>query len=136
MGETLRLEVVSPTEKRLEVEVDEVQFPGSEGSLGVLPGHTPLLTSLGTGELSFQAEGTTTVMVLSGGFAEVLSDQVTLLVDVVESPEEIDVEAAKTELQSAEEAMKTSSPDELDALATAVRLAETRIAIHSSASGS
>ncbi len=136
MAETLRLEVVSPTEKRLEVEVDEVQFPGSEGSLGVLPGHTPLLTSLGTGELSYRNGGTITVMVLSGGFAEVLPNQVTLLVDLVEATDEIDVEAARAEMQQAEEAMKTASPDELDALATAVRLAETRIAIHENANAS
>jgi F-type H+-transporting ATPase subunit epsilon len=97
------------------------------GELGVLPGHTPLLTSLGTGEVKFTDGETTGRLVVQGGFAEVQPDAVTVLATIAETVEEIDVEAARAELASAQEQLKSVSADDFDEVDAAARLAEARI---------
>ena len=92
----LTLEIVTPDHSVVSEEVDEVQIPGSEGSLGVLPGHTPLLTTLDVGELWYRKGGETSYVAVSFGFAEVLPDRVTILAQIAESAEEIDVTRAET----------------------------------------
>jgi len=100
-GETARgraasilLEIVTP-EKRLVAEtVDEVVLPGTEGYLGVLPGHAPLLTALGIGELAFSRGGARHYVSVAWGFAEVLPDRVNILAEIAERAEEIDRERA------------------------------------------
>jgi F-type H+-transporting ATPase subunit epsilon len=92
---TIRLEVVSPERKVLEADVEEVVLPGSEGYLGVRPGHTPLLTSLGIGELSYTEGGRTHHLALARGFAEILPDRVNVLAEEAERADEIDVAGAE-----------------------------------------
>jgi F-type H+-transporting ATPase subunit epsilon len=128
MAETLRLEVVTPTRRVLEGRASEVRIPGVLGELGVLPGHTPLLTSLGTGELKWSDGATEGRLVVQGGFAEVQPDAVTVLATTAETVDQIDLEAARAALSEAEAALKTASAEEFDALDATVRLAQARIA--------
>lgn len=129
MADRLRLEVVTPRSRILECEADEVRLPGALGELGVLPGHTPLLTSLGTGRLSWFDHNGGGHLAVQGGFAEVLPHTVTVLATVAETPEEIDLEATRAVLAEAEAALKTASAEEFDELSAALRLAETRIQV-------
>jgi F-type H+-transporting ATPase subunit epsilon len=88
-----------------------VQIPGVEGSLGVLPGHTPLLAMLGAGELMYRQGTTTQHFVLAFGFAEVQPDRVTILAEVAERPEEIDIARAEAAKTRAEQQLATATID-------------------------
>jgi len=127
MADTLRLEVVTPSRRVLEGRASEVRIPGALGELGVLPDHTPLLTSLGTGEVIWIDGATTGRLVVQGGFAEVQPDAVTVLASIAETVDEIDVETARTTLAEAQEKLKTVSAEEFDEIDRQVRLAEARI---------
>ena len=127
MSDALRLEVVTPSRRVLESRASEVRIPGALGELGVLPGHTPLLTSLGTGEVSWTDGNETGRLVVQGGFAEVQPDAVTVLAAVAETVDEVDVEAARAALAEAQEALKTASAEDFDTVNAALRLAEARI---------
>jgi F-type H+-transporting ATPase subunit epsilon len=127
VADSLKLEVVTPSRRVLEGRAREVRIPGAHGELGVLPGHTPLLTSLGTGEVTWFDGDTTGRLVVQGGFAEVQPDAVTVLASVAETIDEIDVEAARTTLAEAQEKLKTVSAEEFDEVDGEVRLAEARI---------
>jgi F-type H+-transporting ATPase subunit epsilon len=127
MSETLRLEVVTPSRRVLESRASEVRIPGALGELGVLPGHTPLLTSLGTGEVSWIDGNKTGRLVVQGGFAEIQPDAVTVLASIAETVDEIDVETARTTLAEAQEKLKTVAADEFEEIDSQVRLAEARI---------
>ena len=129
MADRLHLEIVTPSRRVVEVEVDEVRLPGALGEMGVLPGHIPLLTSLAAGPLTYFDGSSQTRYAVQGGFAEVLPDRVTVLATVAELPEDIDVEAAQANLQAANEKLKDASAEELDELTTAVRLAETELEV-------
>ena len=129
MADRLHLEIVTPTRRVVEVEVDEVRLPGALGEMGVLPGHIPLLTSLAAGPLTYFDGSTVVRYAVQGGFAEVLPDRVTVLATVAEAPADIDVDAARQNLQVAQEKLKDAAGDELDELTTAVRLAETKIEV-------
>jgi len=95
MAEKLELDVVTPQRRVLQESVDMVTVPGLGGELGVLPGHTPLISRLQTGVLSYVADGHTTELLVSGGFVEVDHDRVSVLADVAERPEEIDLAKAR-----------------------------------------
>lgn len=97
------LEIVTPDRSIVHEQVDEVQIPGSEGYFGVLPGHTPLLASLKVGELSYRKGQETTYLSIAFGFAEVLPDRVTILAQIAERAEEIDVTRAEEARKRAEE---------------------------------
>jgi F-type H+-transporting ATPase subunit epsilon len=127
MADTLRLEVVTPTRRVLEARATEVRVPGILGELGVLPGHTPLLTSLGTGHLTWQEGASEGRLVVQGGFAEVQPDSVTVLASIAETVEQIDTDAAREALEAAQEALKTASAEEFDELDATARLAEARL---------
>jgi len=129
MPDRLRLEVVTPRRKLLEVDADEVRLPGVLGELGVLPGHTPLLTALGTGPLSYLDGAAATRIVVQGGFAEVLPDHVTVLAALAETAAEIDAAAARDDRSAAEEALKSASAEELEEITARLRLAEARLAV-------
>ena len=105
---SLELDIVTPDKAIVHEQVDEVQLPGWEGALGILPGHTPLLAMLKPGELWYRKGQEKTYFVLDFGMAEVLPHKVTVLVRLADKPEEIDVaqqeadrKAAEHELQSA-----------------------------------
>src|SRR5438552_14241510 len=98
----LQLQIVSADRLLVNEQVDEVEIPGSEGYFGVLPGHTPLLALLGVGELWYRqgpGEGVKHYLSIAFGFAEVQPDKVTILAQVSEKADEVDIaraEAAKT----------------------------------------
>jgi F-type H+-transporting ATPase subunit epsilon len=95
MAEKIQLEVVTPERKVLSEAVDMVTVPGLGGELGILPGHTPLISQLQTGVLSYVQEGKTFQLHVSGGFVEVRDDHVSVLSEVAERPEEIDAARAR-----------------------------------------
>jgi F-type H+-transporting ATPase subunit epsilon len=110
MADTLRLRIVTPERLLLDEDVDEVTAPGAVGEFGVLPNHTTFLSSLQPGRLLYKQGGQAHALVVSGGFAEVVENVVTVLIDSTELPQEINVERARAALQRAEETLKTLSP--------------------------
>ena len=112
MAEKLRLEMVTPYKKVLSTEVDEVTAPGTLGEFGVLPGHTPMLTNLKIGEMSYRSGGETFHVAVNWGYVEVEADTVTVLVETAEPADEIDLARAKAALGRAEEALKGLNPED------------------------
>jgi len=110
----LTLEIVTPDRALVTEEVDEVQLPGTEGYLGILPGHTPLLTNLKVGQVWYRKGTEKFYLSVAFGFAEVLPDRVRLLARIAERAEEIDVTRAEEHRRKAEEALqaaKAGSPE-------------------------
>ncbi|MCF6266409.1 MAG: F0F1 ATP synthase subunit epsilon [Desulfuromusa sp.] len=112
MAETLKLEMVTPYKRVLAEEVDEVTAPGFVGELGILPGHTPLLTTLKVGELSYKRGKETFYVAVNWGYLDVEHDTVTVLVDTAEKADEIDLARAKAALGRAEDALKMLPHDD------------------------
>jgi F-type H+-transporting ATPase subunit epsilon len=108
---TLELQIVTPERLVLAEPVEEVVLPGSEGYLGVLPGHTPLLTGLGVGQIEYRQSGTRRFLAVSGGYAEVLRDRVIVLAETAERPEEIDPERARHARERAEAILRANAAD-------------------------
>lgn len=107
MADRLKLEVATPTRLVVSGEVDEVVVPGSEGSFGVLPGHAALLSLVGTGEVMYRTGREQHHLAVSGGFAEVGPDHVTILTESAERPEEIDVARARAAGERAEQRLRS-----------------------------
>ena len=103
MADTFQLEIVTPEKKVVDTSAEEVQIPGKDGYLGVLPGHAPLITELGVGEISFRDGATEQRLAVAWGFAEVLPAKVTILAESAERPSEIDVARAREAKKRAEE---------------------------------
>ena len=99
----LTLEIVTPERSLVSQQVDEVQLPGFEGYFGVLPGHTPMLTTLQVGELWYRIGQEQHHLAVAFGFAEVLPERVTVLAQIAEKPEDIDVPRAEAARKRAEE---------------------------------
>lgn len=110
----LRLEFVTPERSIAHEDVDEIELPGEEGYFGVLPGHAPLLASLGTGELWYRRGNDKTFAFVDGGFAEVLPDRVSILAPVAERAELIDEARAEAAKRRAEEALAQPGVSEAD----------------------
>ena len=106
MAEKMKLEILTPYSKVLEMEVDEVTATGKIGEFGVLPGHAPFLTSLRIGELAYKNNGITAHLALNWGYFEIQDDRIIVLVETAEVSDEIDLERAKAALGRAEEALK------------------------------
>ena len=106
MAEKMKLEIVTPYSKVLDMEVDEVTATGKIGEFGVLPGHAPFLTSLRIGELAYKNNGITEHLALNWGYFEIQDDRIIVLVETAEASDEIDLERAKAALGRAEEALK------------------------------
>ena len=100
--QSLILELVTPERQVLRETVDSVQIPGSRGELGILPGHAPLLTELGAGQLSYRQGGEAHTATVMGGFAEVLAGRVIVLAERSERAEEIDLTRARAAKERAE----------------------------------
>ncbi len=111
MAGTFQLQIVSADRSIVNETVDEIQVPGAEGYFGVLPGHTPLLALIGTGELWYRQGTETTYVSLSGGFAEVQPDRVTILAQIAERADEIDIARAEAAKKRAEERLSASQSD-------------------------
>lgn len=108
----IRVEIVTQERMVFEDDVDSVNLPGAEGRLGILPNHTPLLTTLGFGEVVVRKSGQEQFFAVGGGFAEVQPDKVIVLADSAEQADEIDVERAVEARQRAEKIMKEGVPDD------------------------
>ena len=110
----IKLEIVTPEKKALEEVVDVVTIPTATGEIGILPSHAPLISSVQPGILSYTQGGTTNRLVVSGGFVEVGNNKVSVLTDVAETANEINVEAARLEKGEAEKVLGTWSGSEED----------------------
>ncbi len=113
LPDSIELIIVTPERQLLRETVVEVTLPGAEGQLGVLPGHAPLITEMGIGELSYRAKDSSEsapVAVISG-FAEVLGDRVTVLAETAERPEEIDIPRAEKAKERAEQRLAAAASD-------------------------
>jgi len=113
LPESIELVVVTPERQLLRETVVEVTLLGADGCLGILPGHAPLITELGIGEMSYRAKGASAVahIAILSGFAEVLGDRVTVLAEMAERPEEIDVARAEEAKKRAEQRLAAAADD-------------------------
>ncbi len=133
MAERLKLDVITPERRLLSEEVDAVTVPGANGEIGVLPGHTPLISQLGSGLLAY-TQGTTVRRIhVSGGFVEVNADRVSVLADVAETPDEVDASEARRARDEAERQLGSfsGSPEELASLRTNFERANARLQLAS-----
>jgi F-type H+-transporting ATPase subunit epsilon len=126
----LDLEVVTPERALVHEQVDEVEVPGKDGFIGVLPGHAPLLGELGIGELLYRVQGRPRYLAVHGGFLEIRDDHVRVLADACEKPGEIDVARARAaENRAHQDAINPDlGLDPAEAVAGVLR-AQTRIAV-------
>src|SRR5580700_2508032 len=127
MADTIELEVVTPERQLVKESVTEAQIPAKEGYIGVLPGHAPLLSLLGSGALSYAPQsGARKVLAIHGGFVEVLPDHIRVLANLAERAEEIDLEKARVALKVANE--RLTMHDQAGATDPAVALSESELA--------
>ena len=122
MAEKIQLEVVTPERRVLAEPVDMVTVPGLGGELGILPGHTPLISQLQTGVLAYVQEGKSFLMHVSGGFVEVRDDHVAVLAEVAERPDEIDAGRARLSRDKFEKQLNAWSGTEEDLETARVKL--------------
>ena len=107
----LQLQIVSADRLLVNEQVDEVEIPGSEGYLGVLPGHTPLLATLQVGELWYRQGQEKHYLLIAFGFVEVQPDRVTILAQIAEPAQEIDLARAEAAKKRAEERLSKPTTD-------------------------
>jgi F-type H+-transporting ATPase subunit epsilon len=110
----LTLEIVTPDRSLVNEQVDEVQLPGAEGYFGVLPGHTPLLAMLQVGELWYRIGSEKHYLSIAFGFVEVLPERVTVLAQLAERPQDIDVSRAEAARKRAEERLARGPQTDVD----------------------
>jgi F-type H+-transporting ATPase subunit epsilon len=128
LADTIQLEVVTPERLVVEDTVAEIQIPGKNGYLGILPGHAPLITELSVGEISYRGNGFTHYLAVAWGFAEVLPTKVTILAETAERAEEIDVERARRAKEAAEKVLHSTDPDtDFERALAALKRAEVRL---------
>ena len=103
----LDLEIVTPERLAFSGPVDSVSVPGSEGELGILPHHAPLIATLGVGELRYRTGGTEESFVIAGGFVQVRPDKVVVMAELADMASEIDLEKAAEARKAAEQALES-----------------------------
>ncbi|MGB8477147.1 MAG: F0F1 ATP synthase subunit epsilon [Candidatus Acidiferrum sp.] len=113
LPDSIELVIVTPEKQFLRESVVEAVLPGSEGALGILPGHAPLITELGIGELTYRGAGTNPsgFLAIIQGFAEVLGDRVTVLAETAERAAEIDLARAEAAKARAERHLASGDPN-------------------------
>ncbi|HKN72711.1 MAG TPA: F0F1 ATP synthase subunit epsilon [Terriglobales bacterium] len=128
MANTFQLEIVTPSRLMVKDAAEEAQIPGVTGYLGILPGHAPLITELGVGEITYKASGAIHTLSVAWGFMEVLPDKVTILAEAAERPHEIDVERAQKAKDRAEQRLKSNDVEvDYTRAEDALQRAETRL---------
>lgn len=135
----INLQVVTAERIILDDEVDSLVAPGSDGELGILPRHAPLLSGLKPGELRYRRGGEENFLAIGGGFIEVLNNRVIVLADSAERTDEIDLERAEAARRSAEQALQNRgqmSVEDLAAAEAALRRALVRLEIGTRRRGS
>jgi F-type H+-transporting ATPase subunit epsilon len=121
---SLTLEIVTPEARVYSDTIDSVVIPTVEGEIGVLPGHIPLLTQVGFGELRVTKGGATSLLAVGGGFAQIMADKISILAESAINEEKIDEAAVEKAMQRAEEALKgkdSLDPAEVERLESVVR---------------
>ena len=133
MADKIQLEVVTPERRVLGEPVDMVTVPGLNGEMGILPGHTPLISQLKTGVLSYVQDGRTTQLLVSGGFVEVRDDHVAVLAEIAERPEEIDAAAARVSRDRLEKQLSgwSGSDEEMELVKSELARSEVRLQLAS-----
>ena len=111
---TLKLEIVTPERLAYSDEVDSVVLPGSEGELGVLPHHAPLVSTLGVGELRIRKAGQEESFAIAGGFLQVRPDKVVVMAELADMASDIDLEKAQAARRDAEKALETGFDEGAD----------------------
>jgi len=124
MAETIELEIATPERQVVRESVTDVEIPGKDGYLGILPGHAALLGLLGAGSLAYTAGGSKQYVAIQGGFLEVTEGHVRVLADIAEPAAEIDVARAQADLVRATAGETGADPE---AALKAVALAQARI---------
>src|SRR5438105_13586533 len=112
MPDSFQLEIVTPEKLVVKDNAEEAQIPATTGYIGVLPGHAPLITELGAGEISYRSNGQLHRFSMAWGFAEVLPDRVTVLAETVERAEEIDIARAQQSLTKAEDLLNSAQSEQ------------------------
>jgi F-type H+-transporting ATPase subunit epsilon len=137
LPQSLKLEVVTPERRVVSSPAVEVQLPGLDGYLGILPGHAPLLATMGDGELSYRDGSTVHYAVVFGGYTEVLAERVIVLAESAERAEEINADSARAAKQEAEKILATpNTPEEQAGPARlAVARAELRLKVAARGAG-
>ena len=107
----LQLQIVAADKSLVNEPVDEVEIPGADGYFGVLPGHTPLLALLGAGEMWYRRGSDVHHLAIAFGFAEVQPGAVTILAQIAERPDEIDIARAEAAKRRAEERLSKPTMD-------------------------
>ncbi len=133
MSDIFKLEIVTPEKKVVDTVAEEVQIPGKNGYIGILPGHAPLITELSVGEITFRENGGVQRLAVAWGFAEVLPSKVTILAETAERPSEIDVARARKSKERAEQRLTSGDTSvDVDRALDALHRAEARIDVASS----
>lgn len=129
MAEQIHLEVVTPERKVFEADVDRVEVPGLDGELGILPGHTELVSLLKpAGLLTYHIGNENGEMAISDGFVEVSSDRVTVLANRATRPEDIDLASALKLKENAEQLLQRALSDpDADIVRASIELERTSI---------
>jgi F-type H+-transporting ATPase subunit epsilon len=125
----LQLEIVTPERQVFSDTVDSVQVPGSEGELGVLPHHAPLVSTLGVGELRFRKDGTEESFAIVGGFLQVRPDKVVVLAETADLASEIDLEKAQEARREAERALESGFHEAADLASARAQLQQALLRI-------
>jgi F-type H+-transporting ATPase subunit epsilon len=125
---TFTLTIVTAESEVFSEEIDSLVAPGIDGQLGILPNHAPLMTQLQPGEMTIRSNTGENVLAVTGGFLEVLNNQVTILADTAEMDVEIDLKRAEAALQRATERVETRQADvDLARALSAFRRAQIRV---------
>ena len=129
MAETFLLEIATPERLVIREHVTEAQIPASGGYLGILPEHSPLLSEMGSGDLTYSVGGDKHTLAVAGGWVEVLPEQTRVLANVAEKANEIDAKRAAEALKRAEERLN-NPPADLDVgrALNALKRAQARLA--------
>jgi F-type H+-transporting ATPase subunit epsilon len=125
----IRLEIVTPERQLFDEAVDSVVVPGSEGELGILPHHAPLLTTLGVGELRIRRGGFEESFAIVGGFLQVRPDKVVVMAETADVSSDIDVEKAQEARREAERALETGYREGADLAAARAALQQALLRI-------
>jgi|SRR5579862_3518203 F-type H+-transporting ATPase subunit epsilon len=111
MADTFELEIVTPDKLVVKDAAEEMQIPGKNGYLGILPGHAPLISELAVGQISYRNGSETHYLCVAWGFAEVLPDKVTILAETAERGEDVDCARAQKAKERAEKRLTSADPE-------------------------
>jgi len=125
-----QIEIVTPERLVVRDVAHEAQIPGKDGYLGILPGHAPLVTELGVGEINYRVDGFVHRLAVAWGFAEVLPTKVTILAETAERAEDIDVARTQKARDAAQRQLQSGDPNtNYDLVQAALERAETRLQV-------